>query len=49
MRKVAILGNDFIGMKPTLLAREGDKVKVGQKIIEDKKILVFSSHRHAVV
>jgi len=37
VRKVAILGNDFIGMKPTLLAREGDKVKVGQKIIEDKK------------
>lgn len=37
VRKVAILGNDYIGMKPTLLAREGDKVKVGQKIIEDKK------------
>ena len=37
VRKAAILGNDYIGMKPTLLAREGDRVKVGQKIIEDKK------------
>lgn len=37
VRKAALLGNDFIGMKPTMLSRVGDKVKVGQKIIEDKK------------
>jgi len=31
VRKAALLGNDFIGMKPTMLSRVGDKVKVGQK------------------
>ena len=34
---VALLSNDFIGMKPTMLVKEGDSVKVGQKIFEDKK------------
>ena len=37
INKVAILSNDFIGMKPTMLVKEGDKVKLGQKVIEDKK------------
>ena len=34
---VALLSNDFIGMKPTMLVKEGDVVKAGQKIFEDKK------------
>mgnify|MGYP001427706897 CR=1 FL=1 len=34
---VALLSNDFIGMKPTMLVKVNDKVKVGQKIFEDKK------------
>ncbi len=34
---VAMLSNDFVGMKPTMLVKEGDSVKAGQKIFEDKK------------
>ena len=34
---VSLLSNDFIGMKPTMLVREGDEVKVGTKLFEDKK------------
>ncbi|MDA9997351.1 NADH:ubiquinone reductase (Na(+)-transporting) subunit A [Gammaproteobacteria bacterium] len=37
IHKAAILSNDFIGMKPTMLVKAGEKVKLGQKIIEDKK------------
>lgn len=37
INKVAIMGNDFEGMKPTMLVKEGEIVKLGQKIIEDKK------------
>jgi len=35
--RVAILGNDYIGLKPTMLVKVGDKVKKGQAIFEDKK------------
>ena len=34
---VALLSNDFVGMKPTMLYKEGDHVKGGEKIFEDKK------------
>tara|TARA_Y100001970_G_scaffold164163_1_gene200551 strand:- start:6599 stop:7915 length:1317 start_codon:yes stop_codon:yes gene_type:complete len=34
---VSVLGNDFIGMKPTMLVREDESVKAGQKLFEDKK------------
>ena len=34
---VSLLGNDFVGMKPTMMVRVGEKVKAGQKIFEDKK------------
>ena len=34
---VAILSNDFVGMKPTVIKREGDAVKAGEIILEDKK------------
>ena len=37
VRKVAILGRDYVGMKPTMLVNEGDMVKVGQPLFEDKK------------
>ena len=36
---VAILSNDFVGMKPTMFVKEGETVKAGQKIFEDKKNL----------
>ena len=36
--EVALLGSDYIGMKPTMLVTEGDRVKLGQPLFEDKKI-----------
>ena len=38
---VSLLANDFVGMKPTMLVKENDEVKVGEKLFEDKKILVY--------
>lgn len=37
VRTVAVLGRDFIGMKPTMLVAEGDRVKLGQALFSDKK------------
>ena len=34
---VAVLGSDYIGLKPTMLVKEGDLVKVGTPLFEDKK------------
>jgi Na+-transporting NADH:ubiquinone oxidoreductase subunit A len=34
---VAILGMDYVGMKPKMMVAEGDKVKLGQALFEDKK------------
>lgn len=34
---VAIVGPDYIGMKPTMLVREGEQVKKGQPLFSDKK------------
>ena len=31
------MGSDYNGMKPTLLVEEGDIVKLGQPLFEDKK------------
>ncbi len=35
--RVALLGRDYVGMKPTMLVQEGDSVKLGQPLFEDKK------------
>lgn len=37
IKQVALIGDDYVGMKPTLLVGEGDAVKVGQPIFADKK------------
>jgi len=37
VRTVALLGQDYVGMKPTMLVKEGDRVKLGQAIFADKK------------
>lgn len=34
---VAVLGQDYVGMKPTMEVREGDKVRLGQILFSDKK------------
>jgi len=35
--RVALVGNDYQGMKPTLLVAEGDRVVLGQPVFNDKK------------
>lgn len=35
--QVAVLGADYVGMKPTMAVREGDRVKKGQVLFTDKK------------
>jgi len=34
---VAVIGPDYVGMKPTMLVAEGDRVKLGAPLFEDKK------------
>jgi len=36
-RSVALLGCDYVGLKPTMLVAEGDEVKIGQPLFRDKK------------
>jgi len=38
VRVVAVIGEDFVGMKPTMEVREGDRVRRGQVLFTDKKI-----------
>ncbi|NOQ41260.1 MAG: NADH:ubiquinone reductase (Na(+)-transporting) subunit A, partial [Desulfuromusa sp.] len=35
--KVALIGDDYIGMKPTMEVAEGERVKTGQLLFVDKK------------
>lgn len=37
VKSVAILGMDYVGMKPTMMVSEGDTVKLGQILFSDKK------------
>lgn len=45
VRTVAILGQDFVGIKPTMLVQVGDKISKGQSLFEDKKTpgVIFTS------
>jgi Na+-transporting NADH:ubiquinone oxidoreductase subunit A len=36
-RAVALVGFDYVGMKPTMSVQEGDRVKLGQLLFSDKK------------
>ena len=36
-RSVALVGPDYVGMKPTMAVSEGDRVKLGQLLFSDKK------------
>lgn len=44
-RSVALLGCDYVGLKPTMLVAEGDKVLLGQALFRDKKnpLVTFTS------
>lgn len=35
--KVAVVGPDCLGVKPTMMVEEGDVVKLGQPLFEDKR------------
>jgi len=37
-QKVALLGDDYVGIKPTMAVKIGDKVKIGQTLFTDKKM-----------
>ena len=37
IKTVGLVADDYIGMKPTMLVTEGDRVKLGQPVFDDKK------------
>jgi len=37
VKSVALIGDDYIGMRPRMLVEVGEKVKTGQPVFEDKK------------
>ncbi len=49
--KVAIVGDDYVGMRPTMLVEPGDRVRLGDPLLEDKKTpgVIFTSPGSGVV
>lgn len=49
--EVAVTGPDFVGMKPTMAVKEGDKVKVGDELFECKKTpgVIYTSPANGTV
>ncbi len=49
--RVALLGDDYVGMKPTMRVAEGDRVKRGDVVFEDKKTegVLFTAPASGVV
>ena len=37
VQHVAVVGSDYVGMKPTICVEEGERVLAGQLLFEDKK------------
>ena len=37
VKLVAVLGRDYIGLKPSMLVQEGDRVRLGQPIFSDRR------------
>jgi len=37
IRRVGLVADDYVGMRPTLAVREGDRVKLGEPLFVDKK------------
>ncbi|MFK7823843.1 MAG: Na(+)-translocating NADH-quinone reductase subunit A [Oligoflexales bacterium] len=37
IRSVAVIGDDYVGMKPTMAVKVGEEVKSGQELFSDKK------------
>ncbi|VDY35476.1 Na(+)-translocating NADH-quinone reductase subunit A [Morganella morganii] len=51
VRHAALLGEEYIGMRPSMLVQEGESVKKGQALFEDKKNpgVIFTSPACGVV
>ncbi len=51
IKTVAALGEEFVGMRPTMYVKVGDRVKKGQVLFEDKKNpgVKFTAHAAGVV
>lgn len=51
VKSVAVLGPDYIGMRPSMQVAEGDRVKVGQVLFSDKKTpgVVYTSPGSGIV
>jgi Na+-transporting NADH:ubiquinone oxidoreductase subunit A len=37
VKRVALLGDEYVGMRPSMAVREGDRVQKGQILFEDKE------------
>ncbi len=37
IQHVAVLGEEYVGMRPSMLVKEGERVVKGQVLFEDKK------------
>ena len=50
-RSVGLIGSDYIGLKSSLLVKQGEKVKLGQPILLDKSNpgIIFTSPAGGVV
>ena len=44
-RRVALLADDYVGVRPSMRVAVGDDVKRGQLLFEDKKRRVYGSRR----
>ncbi len=49
VRSVAVLGFDYVGMKPTMAVKVGDRVKTGQLLFTAKKLKVYATLRRLPV
>ncbi len=51
IRSVAVIGDDYIGMKPTMSVKVGDRVKLGQLLFSDKRTegVLYTSPASGVV
>ncbi len=45
IKHVAVLGEEYVGMRPTMLVEVGDRVKKGQALLKTKRTLAYFSRR----
>ena len=47
--RVAVLGKDFHGIRPTMFVSEGQQVSQGEKLFEDKNWLAYIEKVHPMI